>query len=177
MLLGTLSYQSFNVKITSNSWEMLGETQYKSYAKALVKMSACWNLEGTLTTLMSLWRTSSRRKLWHTSTCFKFEVVTGFCASCTAPWLCSITGKHGMILLGNIKRRIIATVQNCIPNSFSANVWHWHVVRSRSSCWYLIHYRYCICFFMQATKLFWLYPSCISEQFLVHCQKMSQIIK
>ena len=89
----------------------------KSYAKALVKISACWNSEGTCITLMSLWRTSSRRKWWRTLMRFEFEFVIGFCASCTAPWLSSKTGKHGMTLLGNIKRQI------CLKNnnSFTAS--------------------------------------------------------
>ena len=45
--------------------------------------------------------------------CFEFEYVIGFCASCTAPWLSSKTGKHGMTLLGNIKR------QTCFKNNNS----------------------------------------------------------
>ena len=45
--------------------------------------------------------------------CFEFEFVTGFCASCTAPWLSLKTEKDGMILLGNIKRQI------CLKSNYS----------------------------------------------------------
>ena len=45
----------------------------------------------------------SKKMMTHVM-CFEFEFVMGFCASCTAPWLSSKTGKHGMTLLGNMKR-------------------------------------------------------------------------
>ena len=56
----------------------------KSKANALVNISACWYSEGTPTTQMSPWWTSSRKKWWRTSKCFEFEFDTGFCESCTA---------------------------------------------------------------------------------------------
>ena len=40
--------------------------------------------------------TSALRKWCRTSMCLELELVIRFCASCTAPWLFSNTGMHGM---------------------------------------------------------------------------------
>ena len=70
-------------------------------------MSACWYLEGTWLTEISPWWTSILKKWWRTPImCFEFEFDTGFCKSCTAPWLSSKIGKHGIPLPSSMKRHV-----------------------------------------------------------------------